>query len=414
MSRYLCDHRAPPGLPKRCAACNPTSCTCTPSFYGVVYDPESQRTLKTKHLRALASARDARHDLKGRVAAGVVVASAGITLGDLLDRFVIAAKDGVALNKRGRPYKRSAYTDIESALRHVPESLRRKPAGKVRRGDLQHLVDTLRMSTTNRGTQMSGSRVRSVIHSIRAAYSWAAARDLVDHDPGTGLRLPAMDEKPRDRVATPAEFKRLVDAIDTKPNPADVLPFALAGYGGLRNQEIRALDWADVDSDAKALVAAEDEDARKPGGSWRVVPIVTPLMQILHRAWTAQGEPTSGKVCPSRRADNRSGKLALDMLLKRAVKTWRDADLGPINFQELRHTCATWLDHAGVTPKVAPTWMGHKTPTYQPGAAAITLRRYTHMLPGELERARDRLEVFIDARERPPSANSQLQLSLRG
>ena len=36
--------------------------------------------------------------------------------------------------------------------------------------------------------------------------------------------------------------------------------------------------------------------------------------------------------------------------------------------------------------------MGHKTPEYQPGAASITLRRYTHTLPGELERARDLLE----------------------
>ena len=39
--------------------------------------------------------------------------------------------------------------------------------------------------------------------------------------------------------------------------------------------------------------------------------------------------------------------------------------------------------------------MGHKTPEYQPGAAAITLQRYTHTLPGELERARDLLDAFL-------------------
>jgi hypothetical protein len=39
--------------------------------------------------------------------------------------------------------------------------------------------------------------------------------------------------------------------------------------------------------------------------------------------------------------------------------------------------------------------MGHKTPEYQPGAASITLRRYTHTLPGELERARDLLDKFL-------------------
>ena len=42
--------------------------------------------------------------------------------------------------------------------------------------------------------------------------------------------------------------------------------------------------------------------------------------------------------------------------------------------------------------------MGHKTPEYQPGAARITLQRYTHVLPGELERARDLLDRFIEER----------------
>jgi hypothetical protein len=38
---------------------------------------------------------------------------------------------------------------------------------------------------------------------------------------------------------------------------------------------------------------------------------------------------------------------------------------------------------------------------YQPGAASVTLRRYTHTLPGELERARDLLDKFLAARTRP-------------
>ena len=42
--------------------------------------------------------------------------------------------------------------------------------------------------------------------------------------------------------------------------------------------------------------------------------------------------------------------------------------------------------------------MGHKTPVYQPGRGSITLRRYTHTLPGELERARDLLDVSLVAR----------------
>lgn len=76
-------------------------------------------------------------------------------------------------------------------------------------------------------------------------------------------------------------------------------------------------------------------------------------------------------------------------------------DLAPIGLQDSRHTAATWLDHAGVTPKVASAFMGHKAPDRKlhPEAAPITLRRYTHLLPGELERARDQLDEFLAERE---------------
>lgn len=44
--------------------------------------------------------------------------------------------------------------------------------------------------------------------------------------------------------------------------------------------------------------------------------------------------------------------------------------------------------------------MGHKTPAYQEGAAPITSARYTHTLPGELERARGLLDKFLAERIR--------------
>ena len=55
----------------------------------------------------------------------------------------------------------------------------------------------------------------------------------------------------------------------------------------------------------------------------------------------------------------------------------------------------------GSSPKVSSEIMGHKTPTYRtPGAARITQDRYTHMLPGELERARELLDEFLAEREK--------------
>jgi len=92
--------------------------------------------------------------------------------------------------------------------------------------------------------------------------------------------------------------------------------------------------------------------------------------------------------------------LALGQLQKRARRVWLDQGLEPIGLQDSRHTAATWLDHAGVSPKVASVLMGHQVPQGRYNGAPITLRRYTHVLPGELERARDRLDHFPAIREK--------------
>jgi integrase len=129
------------------------------------------------------------------------------------------------------------------------------------------------------------------------------------------------------------------------------------------------------------------------------VPLVQPLKHRLREEWMAQGKPTEGKVCPPRKR-SASGMLQLGAIQRRVDKEWRDRGVEPIGLHESLHTAATWLDHAGVSPKVASTLLGHKTPEYQPGAASITLRRCTHTLPGELERARDLLDKFLVGRTR--------------
>lgn len=258
---------------------------------------------------------------------------------------------------------------------------------------------------------LSGSRVRSVINGLRSFYTWAQDHELASHDPAQRVKLPATDAKPRDRVATPGEFASLLTALSkqtptereekTTRTPRDALrdsvPFALAAYATARRQEIQVLDWRHVDLDLGAAELAADEEGRKPGGSWRVIPLAAPLRSILREEWLAQGRPKKGKVCPPLR-QSKSGLVALSTLQTRVHKRWTDLKLAPIGLQEARHTAATWLDHAGVSPKVASQIMGHKTPEYQSGAARITLERYTHVLPGELEHARELLDKFLAER----------------
>jgi integrase len=393
-------------------------CNCTPRYYGVAWDRNECRQRKTRRFDGAIEARDARADLLESMRKGTAtLRPKKIKLKKLREQFLQGVRDGVVLNKYGRRYRKRAIGNLESSLNHLPQSLLGKSADAVRRGEIQALVDSL----AEREPPLSGSRIRSVVNAIRSLYRFAKDRELATHNPAQKVRLPAPEEKVRDRVATPAEFAALLTALEC-PTPdehaagkkrsardalRDAVPYALAAYGTARNQEIKVLDWTHVHFQVDALELAANEEGRKPGGSWRIVPVVAPLLAILRAEWEAQGRPKTGKVCPPRKG-SKSGLIALDHVQERVHHRWRELGLEPIGFHEARHTAATWLDHAGVSPKVSSEIMGHKTPQYQPGAARITLQRYTHMLPGELERAREQLEAFLKERtadiERPNAA----------
>ena len=388
-----------------CALVDGKPCNCKPRYFGVVWDRRERRRRRTSRFHLAVEARDARSDLLDALRKGTVTRGSAMRLGEARQKFVQAARDGVVLNKWRRRYRPRAVDDLESSLAQVPDDLGRRRLGEVRQGDVQALADEL-------ATQgLSGSRIRSVVNSLRSLYRWAQERELVNHDPAARIRLPAMAAKSRDRVATPAEFASLLDAL-ARPTPKegktgksrsprdalrDSVPFALAGYATARHQEVRILDWQHINLDVGAVELAGDEEGRKPGGSWRIVPLVAPLWSLLRQEWMAQGRPKKGKVCPPRKRSG-SRMIALSHLQERVHRRWRDLGLEPIGLHEARHTAATWLDHAGVSPKVASQIMGHKTPEYQPGAARITLERYTHILPGELERARKLLDQFLAER----------------
>jgi integrase len=368
-------------------------CTCSPSYWGKVWDPAIGRHRKTKHRRLIGEAKNLRDDLLARVRGGTVEdppAGPDVTFEEAHTEFIRDCREGVALNKRGKPYKRKAITDLDSSLRSFPEYIRKKSFRLVTTGDLQRTVDGLIRR------KLSSSRINSIVNASRSLYRWGEEREKVKKSPANEIRLPANDSRERDRVATPGEFAHLLDQLED----ADALPWALAGYGTARHQEIQALEWPEVDFDHDVILLADDEEARKSDAARRLVPMVRPLRRRLYREWVKQGRPKEGKVCPPRKKST-SGQLSLNWLLKFVTKLWRGFGLEPITHQDSRHTAATWLDHAGVPPKVSSEFMGHKAPRrhLHPDAAPITLRRYTHVLEGELQRAARQLDLFLAHRE---------------
>lgn len=377
------------------------TCDCKPSYFGVVYDKRAGRTRKTRHRPKAIEARNERADLSASLRMGKPVGSSAMRLDVASEKFKAAIKDGVALTKKGRPYRDDAAADLRLTLGHLPDEWSARRLDDLTGGDVQRAVDDWLAEG------LSGSRIRSRVYSLSSLYRYLRARELTTADPTATVQLPALDSKPRDRVATPAEFTGLLAVLEE----ADQVPLALAAYGSARAAEIRRIAWPEVNLDRRVMWLSAG--GGKSEAASRIVPIVRPLLAILRSAHLRQGRPKSGKVCPPLRA-SKSGEVATNRVLERCREAWDETNkterqearkerrdpqlLAPINLHECRHTCATWLDHAGVSPKVASEWMGHATPGRQAGAAPITLNRYTHVLEGELENARDQLDVFLAER----------------
>jgi integrase len=301
--------------------------------------------------------------------------------------------DGSVLDRKGKPYKPStcrSYTQaINAYLKDDP--LARIAVSEVRRADVQDYADKLR------ATGAAPSTVRNAIDPLRVIFRRARQRDEIAVDPTKGLELPSTETK-RDRIASPNEGARLVEALPVNDQPL----WATAMYAGLRRGELRALPWSCVDFDAGVIRVEwgwDDHEGRievKTDAGRRRVPMIAALRTLLTAHRQASGRLGDALVF------GRTATLPFDpsTVRKRALRAWgwhqekgrwvpgKDA-VEPIGLHECRHTFASLLIAAGENIKAISTYMGHASVT-------ITLDRYGHLLPGGEAKSAEQLGRFLD------------------
>jgi integrase len=258
----------------------------------------------------------------------------------------------------------------------VLPSLGRAKFTAIRRVDLQDLVDRLHAQGEN------PTSVQGALLPLRAMYRRALARGEVSINPTIGLEMPAIRSR-RDRIASPGEAARLLDALPESDRPS----WAMAFYGGLRRGELMALRWEDIDLDAKVIRVRrgwdvyEGEITPKSATGVRTVPIPGVLQGHLETQWVRGG---TGRYV----FGNGDRPFAPRSLEKRARRAWTAAGATRITLHECRHTYASFPIAAGVNAKALSTYMGHAN-------IAITLDRYGHLMPGNEAEAVGLLDAFL-------------------
>ena len=247
--------------------------------------------------------------------------------------------------------------------------------------------------------------VLHALHLVRGALHAARDADLVREDATLGVKLP----RAQGRVDDPwtyltAEEVTAVTSCEAIPSREREI-YTVAIFAGLRQGELWALRWDDVDLDRRELTVRRSHGGPTKSGKVRRVPILQQAVDALTSARSQTDGPlvfpgeSGGRRCkgddarwaPQTRAKGRTNGYRVRAGIVRRVR-----------FHDLRHTCAshllmgTWCPALSL-PEVAQ-WLGHSSVTMT--------ERYAHLAPERLSARVSASQGTVGTRATPVSAET--------
>jgi integrase len=313
---------------------------------------------------------------------GLILDAGALTVGEYIARWLKDVKSTVRQSTHER-YEYAIGPHIEPALGRI--KLKDLTSAQVRWFYRERLDSGLAPATVH--------KLHVVLHKALKA---AVSDGLIPRNPAASLKLPRII---REEI-NPLNQKEARQLLEAAGGDRLEALYVLALNTGMRQGELLALKWEDVDLERGVLRVCRTLSRRenayvlgepKTKKSRRTIRLTAGAVRALRDHLSRQLEEmermgslyqpgglvlatTTGTIINPSNLRNRSFKP----LLKRAK-------LRPIRFHDLRHTCATLLLSKDVNPKVVSEMLGHTS-------VSITLDIYSHLLPEMQEKAAKALE----------------------
>ena len=279
------------------------------------------------------------------------------------ERLTITAVGGQYLRHleaRGR--KHATVVGVESALRvHLVPFFAEKPIDKIRTDEVEELIALLQ----RRG--LSAKSIRTYVGTLSALFNYAAApqRKWVAHNPARGVELPPKQDNHDIRFLDPDEVTSLVRAAVPGPyQQIDTALYLTAAMTGLRQGELIALRWRDVDWLAARIRVRQNYvlgrfGTPKSRRSTRSIPMADQVAAELDRLHQVVGRPADDDLVFADPCTG--GPLSKPGILRRFRKALATASLDETRrFHDLRHTFGTAMAATGLPMRTLQEWMGHR------------------------------------------------------
>jgi integrase len=303
--------------------------------------------------------------------------------------------------------KESTYRSYEGLLRvHILPSLGKKPLKKITPPELQRLY------AARRGAEIKGKRTQRVsAATVRRAHD--VLHNLLDDARRLGHVAVNVTEnvqppKPERRIMQVLSRDQVAAFLDTIRGDRLEALYLLAITTGMREGELLALKWREVNLDADALRITATLYRRKARNfaitptkthkSDRMVALAPVAVDALrsHRARQLEERLALGDawqdndlVFPLQDGSPMDGQNMYRYEFRRQLAR---AGLPPIRFPGLRHTFATLMREQGMDIKDVADALGHSSPT-------ITATLYTHVTTASGRRVANAAEAIVRRRK---------------
>jgi integrase len=341
------------------------------------YSDAGKRRRKTVYGSTKKEVQDKLRQLATEVAAGSPIEAQKLTIAEYLDRWLNTIKQSVAPTTHDR---------YESTVKH-----QLKPyIGGVRLSRLEP-VHVEQLYVTLQGKNCSPRSIQLAGVTLVAALQHAVKLRLAAYNAARGI----------DKPLVPKAEMKVWDAANVatvlRASKMDRLyaMYVLALSGGLRQGELFALQWSDVDfSTGCVTVQRSLEELRgqvrvkgtKTGKGRRIdLPAFAMAALQSHRAaMLAEGNIAAPVFCAPGGGWLRKGNVYRRSFIPMVTA----AEVPRIRFHDMRHTHATLLLAAGENVKVVSERLGH-------ASIKVTLDTYAHVLPSMQKAAAEKLQRLL-------------------
>lgn len=350
------------------------------SWYGQ-WHTNGRRTKRLIGVKRAEGARDGltRTQAEARLRGLIAETPASAPAGERLSVEEVGRRYAVYAKRRGR--KPSTLQNIESEVRvHIAPFFRSRSMDAIRAADVLDFVAVLE------GKGLAPKTIRNIVATLSALFTFAKApqRRWATDNPCEGLDLPAVPDATEIRFLTLEEVRALV--ANARPGmfqANDRAIFLTAAMTGLRQGELVALRWRDVDWPAARIRVRQNYvrgqyGTPKSKRSTRSVPMADEVAGELERLFQRsrwQGDDDLVFAHPQT-----GGPLPKANITRRMRAALKAADLDTAHrFHDLRHTFGTRMAAAGTPIRTLQEWLGHRD--------LSTTQRYADYAPSAHEAA---------------------------